>query len=188
MSNIPQPCQWATAPIQSCSEAASGPALPVEQIVHPMAPVNLTDMSAPSTLSPYFSAWREMSLSYGCPVCLEYSNRGYIFRCAQTPARGATGYAHFEKVQPPKYARLRLCTRHLKPALGPGPILFTCAVVVILQDAVCRPFSARVCLLYDSLAMFHATPVKLKVAVFWVESASHKKSQKVTIGDMNCFL
>lgn len=166
MTNIPQICQWAPAPIQSCSEAASGPALPVEQIVHPTAPVNLTDLSAPSTLSPYFSAWREMSLSYGCPVCLEYSNRGYIFRFAQTPARGATGYAHFEKVQPPKYARLRLCTRHLKPALRPGPIVFTCAVVVILQDAVCRPLSARVCLLYDSLGNVSCDTCKIESSSF----------------------
>lgn len=75
----PTACQCAPAPIQSSSEAASGPALPIEKIVHPTAPVSLTDLSAPSTLSPYFSAWREMSLSYRCPVSFEYSNRGYIF-------------------------------------------------------------------------------------------------------------
>lgn len=92
-----------------------------------------------------------MSLSYSCPVSFEYSKRGYSLRFAQTPARGATGYAYFEKVQSLKYARLRMCTRHLEPAVRPDPILFTCAVVIILEDAVCHPLSARVCLLYDPL-------------------------------------
>lgn len=92
-----------------------------------------------------------MRLLYGWPFCFEYGIRGYIFRFAQTLARGATGYAPFAEVQPLNYARLRVCTRQLQPLFAPDPILLSDAIVVILQLAVCRPLSVRVCLLYDQL-------------------------------------
>lgn len=88
-----------------------------------------------------------MRLFSGWPFCFEYGIRGYILRFAQTPAKGATGYAPFAEVQPLNYARLRVCTRQLQPLFAPDPILLSDTIVVILQLTVCRPLSARACLL-----------------------------------------
>lgn len=110
MTNIPQPCQSAQSPIQSYSEVASRPAVPVQHFVHPHAPGHLTALSAPSTPPPYFSAWRAMRPPDDRPVCFYCGIRGHISRfCRRRQLDERRGYAPFERDNRFNYApRLRV--------------------------------------------------------------------------------
>lgn len=99
MINIPQPCQCASAPIQSYSGAASGLPVHVEQIVHATAPGNLTDLPAPSTPSPYSWRGEKCDIQAAGQFASNAAPEDICSVLPQTPAKGAMRLCPLRKVQ-----------------------------------------------------------------------------------------